>query len=67
MKSCLVCRGHLNLAMAVEPSTYFLSDVHGVLGQIKPETAADNSLLPEELQVLILSLPCLCVASMHPL
>ena len=45
--------------MAVEPSTYFLSDVHGVLGQITPDTAADNAFLPPELQVQhILLLEC---------
>ena len=47
----LQIRGHLNMAMSVDRSTYFKSDVHGVLGQISPNSATDNGLLPPEMQV----------------
>ena len=52
----LQVRGHLNMAMSVDRTLYFQSDVHGVLGQISPNSATDNGLLPPEMQVALFSL-----------
>jgi len=43
-------RGHLNMGLGVNADNYFTRTVHGVLGQITPDTHPDVNSLPEELR-----------------
>lgn len=50
----VINRGHLNMALGIRPEAYFTRDVHGVLGQIAPDSHPDVENLPKELQTAFL-------------